>query len=83
MPGEVMTWTQGLPLGLLTGVRTFTLESVGGMTHLRVNEEFTGPLCRLLLSEFVSDTEQAFIDYVSAVRRRAEILGRHPQTTGS
>ena len=50
MPGEVMTWTQGLPLGLLTGVRTFTLEPVGGMTHLLVKEEFTGPLCGLLLS---------------------------------
>lgn len=78
MPGEVMTWTQGMPLGLLTGVRTFTLEPVGGgMTHLSVKEEFTGPLCGLLLWEFVSDTQQAFIDYVTAVRKRAEILSRH------
>lgn len=83
MPSEVMTWTRGLPLGLLTGVRTFTLEPLGGMTHLRVKEEFTGPLCGLLLWEFVSDTQQAFIDYVDAVRKRAEILGRHLQTTGS
>jgi hypothetical protein len=83
MPGEVMTWTKGLPLGLLTGVRTFTLEPLGGMTHLRVKEEFTGLLCGLLLCEFVSDTQQAFIDYVNAVRKRAEIFRRHPQTTGS
>ncbi len=83
IPGEVMTWTRGLPLGLLTGVRTFTLEPLGGMTRLRVKEEFTGPLCGLLLWEFVSDTQQAFIDYVDAVRKRAEILGRHLQTTGS
>ena len=82
MPGEVMTWTQGLPLGLLTGMRTFTLEPQGGMTRLRVKEEFTGPLCGLLLSEFVSDTQQAFNDYVDAVRKRAEILGRHPHITG-
>ena len=82
MPGEVMTWTRGLPLGLLTGVRTFTLEPAGDMTHLHVKEEFTGPLCRLLLCEFVSDTQQAFIDYVDAVRKRAEILGRHPRITG-
>ena len=83
MPGEVMTWTRGVPLGLLSGVRTFTLKPLGGMTHLRVKEEFTGPLCGLLLWEFVSDTQQAFIDYVNAVRKRAEILGRHLQTTGS
>lgn len=84
MPGEVMTWTQGMPLGLLTGVRTFTLEPVGGgTTHLSVKEEFTGPLCGLLLWEFVSDTQQAFIDYVNAVRKRAEILSRHLRPTGS
>jgi hypothetical protein len=81
VPGEMMTWTQGLPLGLLTGVRTFTLEPLGGMTRLRVNEEFTGPLCGILLWEFVSDTEQTFSDYVDAVRKRAEILGRHPHIT--
>ena len=83
MPGEVMTWTQGLPLGLLTGVRTFTLEPLGRMTHLHVREEFTGPLCGLLLWEFVSDTQQAFTEYVEAVRKRAEILGRHPKITES
>jgi hypothetical protein len=83
MPGGVMTWTRGLPLGLLTGVRTFTLEPLGRMTHLRVKEEFTGPLCGLLLCEFVSDTQQAFTEYVEAVRKRAEILGRHPKITGS
>ncbi|MFE4228804.1 SRPBCC family protein [Arthrobacter sp. NPDC056886] len=82
VPGEAMTWTQGLPLGLLTGVRTFTLEPRGGMTHLRVKEEFTGPLCGLLLCEFVSDTQQAFNDYVDAVRKRAEILSRHPKIMG-
>ncbi len=53
------------------------------VTHLRVKEEFTGPLCGLLLWEFVSDTQQAFIDYVEAVRKRAEVLGRHLQTTDS
>jgi hypothetical protein len=53
------------------------------MTHLRVKEEFTGPLCGLLLWEFVSDTQQAVIDYVDAVRKRAEIPGRHLQTAGS
>ncbi|MEY9776496.1 hypothetical protein ABH915_002104 [Arthrobacter sp. MW3 TE3886] len=78
MPGEEMTWTRGL----LTGVRTFTLEPLGGMTRLRVNEEFTGPLCGILLWEFVSDTQQTFNDYIDAVRKRAEILGRHPHITG-
>lgn len=34
----------------------------------------TGPL-RGLLTEAVPDTEQALIDYVSDVKKRAEILG--------
>lgn len=73
IPGEVMTWTAGSPLGLLTRVRTFTLEPHGGMTHLRVKDEFTGPLRGLLPK--VPDTKPALIDYVSAVKKRAEIIG--------
>lgn len=79
IPGAMMTWTGGLPLGLLTRVRTFTLERRRGMTHLRVKDEFTGPL-RRLLREAVSDN-QALIDYVHAVRNRAEIIDRHVRPT--
>ncbi|MDN4645436.1 SRPBCC family protein [Arthrobacter sp. PsM3] len=76
MPGEVMTWTGGLPLGLLKGVRTFTLTPHGGMTHLHVREEFTGPLLGLL-RKALPDVERALAEYVRAVRKRAELLGRH------
>ncbi|QDG87077.1 hypothetical protein [Pseudarthrobacter sp. NIBRBAC000502770] len=76
MPGEVMTWTGGLPLGLFTGVRTLKLEPRGGMTHLRVKEEFTGPL-RGLPWKASPDMQQAFTDYVDAVKERAEILDGH------
>ena len=75
-PGEVMTWTGGLPWGLFKSVCTFTLTPRGGMTHLRVREEFTGPLLGPLWST-VPDIERSFADYVSAVKKRAELLGRH------
>lgn len=81
MPGEVMTWTGGLPLGLFTGVCTFILEFQGGMTHLRVKVEFTGPL-RGLLWTAGTETQQALTDYVNAVKKRAEILGRHTHPAG-
>ena len=78
-PGEVMTWTGGLPLGLITGVCTFTLEPHDdGKTHLRVKEEITGPL-RGLVGKAMPDARQPLIDYVNAVRKRSEILGRHAQ----
>ncbi|MDP9981298.1 hypothetical protein J2W14_000678 [Pseudarthrobacter oxydans] len=76
IPGEVMIWTGGLPWGLLKSVCTFTLTPHGGMTHLRVREEFTGPLLGPMWST-VPDLERAFADYVSAVKKRAELLGRH------
>ncbi|SDL90586.1 hypothetical protein SAMN04487913_11744 [Arthrobacter sp. ok362] len=69
-----MILTGGLPLGLFTGVGTFTLDHQGGMTHLRVKEEVRGPL-RGLLWKATPDTRQDLIDYVNAVKKRAEILG--------
>lgn len=44
LPGEVMTWTGGLPLGLFKRIRTFTLSPHAGLTRLRVTEELSGPL---------------------------------------
>ena len=76
IPGEVMTWTGGLPWGLLKSVCTFTLTPHGGMTHLRVREELTGPLLGPMWRT-VPDLEPGFADYVSAVKKRAELLGRH------
>lgn len=74
IPGEVMTWTGGLPLGLFRGVRPFTLSPQRGMTQLRVKEEFSGPLLGLM-DKTMADTEQALTDYVNAVKERAELLG--------
>lgn len=74
IPGEVMTWTGGLPLGLFKTVRTFTLSSQAAMTRLRVKEEITGPLAGLM-GNTVQDREDAFTDYVRAVKERAELIG--------
>lgn len=76
IPGKMMTWTGGLPLGLFRGVRTFTLTPLGRMTHMHVREDFTGPLLGLL-RKTIPDWERAFAGYVPAVKKRAELLGRH------
>lgn len=75
MPGEVMTWTSALPLGLFKRVRTFTLSAQAGLTHLTVTEEVRGPLAGLLRSSPPA-TAQTLNDYVHAVRNRAELLDR-------
>jgi hypothetical protein len=74
IPGEVMTWTGGLPLGMFKGMRTFTLSPRSGMTHLRVKEEFNGPLLGLIWRT-VPDLGQDCTGYVNAVKERAELIG--------
>jgi hypothetical protein len=72
VPGELMTWTGGVPLGLYRGVRTFTLSPQGGKTHLRVTEEFSGPLLGLMQMPAMG---QDCTGYISAVKERAELIG--------
>lgn len=74
VPGEVMIWTGGPALGLVTGVRTFTLSPYGGKTHLRVTDEFRGPLLRLI-GRTLPDLGQESTGYVHAVKERAELIG--------
>ena len=74
IPGEVMTWTGGLPLGLYKSVRTFTLSAHAAMTHLRVTEQHTGPLAGFL-GKPAQDMQRSFADYVGAVKTRAELFG--------
>lgn len=74
IPGEMMTWTGGLPLGLFTGVRTFTLSPQNGKTHLKVREEFSGPLLGMIWRT-VPDLGQDCTGYVNAVKERAELIG--------
>ncbi|HEY1154731.1 MAG TPA: hypothetical protein VGE95_00315 [Arthrobacter sp.] len=74
IPGEVMTWTGGLSLGLYKSVRTFTLSTHAAMTHLRVTEERTGPLAGLF-GKRAGAAQRSFADYVEAVKTRAELFG--------
>jgi hypothetical protein len=76
IPGEVMTWTGRLAVGLFKGVCTFTLTSHGEKTLLHVRQDLAGPLLGLLWRT-LPDIEPAFAEYVDAVKKRAELLSRH------
>jgi hypothetical protein len=75
VPGEVMIWTAGIPFGLLTLTRTFTLAEDGASTRFRIREEASGPLCRFSWG-LVSGSDQELDDFVEAVRKRSELLDR-------
>lgn len=76
IPGQHMTWSGGLPLGLLKVVRTFTLTDHTGFTHLSIRDTAGGPL-RGLVRKTAPGSDPALTAYVEAVKFRAELLGFH------
>jgi hypothetical protein len=71
-PGQRMTWTGGMPLGLFKGVRTFTLSpQSGGATTFTMREEYTGPLLPLIWRS-MPDLGPSFRQFATGLKQRAE-----------
>lgn len=70
-PGRRFAWTGGIPLGLMTGVRTFTLTPEGGATQFTLREEFTGPLLPLVWRS-MPDMQPSFDKFAQGLKQRAE-----------
>ena len=71
-PSRRMTWKGGMPLGLFTGVRTFTLTPDGdGHTRFTMREEYTGPLLGLIWRS-MPDLQPSFNQFANGLKHRAE-----------
>jgi hypothetical protein len=71
-PGERMTWTGGMPLGLFRGVRTFTLTPQGnGATRFTMREEYGGPLLAMI-GRSLPDLGPSFQKFATGLKRQAE-----------
>jgi hypothetical protein len=71
-PGMRMVWTGGMPLGLFTGVRTYTLTPNGdGTTGFTMREEYTGPLLPLIWKS-IPDLGPSFQRFASGLKAEAE-----------
>ncbi len=71
-PGRKMVWSGGMPLGLFTGVRTFTLTPKGkGAVEFTLNETFSGPMLPLIGGS-IPDMTEAFKGFVAGLKKRAE-----------
>jgi hypothetical protein len=71
-PGQRMTWSGGMPLGLFKGVRTFTLSpQSNGTTTFTMREEYTGPLLPLIWRS-MADLGPSFKQFANGLRQRAE-----------
>lgn len=73
-PNSSMTWSGGMPLGLFTGVRTFTLTPIGdGATRFHLREEYSGPLVSMMWRS-MPDLGPSFAQFANGLKRSAEQL---------
>jgi hypothetical protein len=70
-PGRAMAWTGGIPLGLMKGVRTFSLAPEDGATRFTMREEFSGPMLPLIWRS-MPDLQPSFDKFAAGLKARAE-----------
>lgn len=67
-----MVWTDGMPLGLFTGRRTYTIEDRGAAgTEFTMVEAFTGPLAGLI-TKAIPDLTDSFDTFADGLKSAAE-----------
>ena len=66
-----MTWSDGMPMGLFTGTRTFVLAEEGSGTRFTMSETYTGLLSGLI-ARSIPDMTDAFEEYADALKAAAE-----------
>jgi uncharacterized protein YndB with AHSA1/START domain len=69
-PPRRMVWSQGMPLGLFTGRRTFALDPGNAGTAFSMTEEFTGPLAGMI-ARSVPDLTPSFEQFADALEAAA------------
>ena len=70
-PARAMAWTGGMPLGLMKGVRTFSLAPENGTTRFTLREEFRGPMLPLIWRS-MPDMQPSFEKFANGLKARAE-----------
>ena len=75
-PHRRIVLTGGMPLGLFTGTRTYTLAGGGAGTTVTVRETYTGPLAGVI-GKSIPDLAPSFDSFVSGLRRDAEGQDQH------
>jgi hypothetical protein len=71
-PGRSMVWSDGMPLGLFKGVRTFTLRSLDeGGTEFSMEELYSGPLAPLI-TRAIPDLSESFGQFADGLKAAAE-----------
>lgn len=77
---ERIVFRGGMPLGLFTGERTYTLQSEGTATRFTMREQYTGPLAAMIFKS-IPDLGPAFQQFADGLKRRAESPAARPLPT--
>jgi len=70
-PSRRMVWSDGMPLGLFKGERTYTLSPVGDGTEFAMRETFTGLLAPMI-TKAIPDMTESFGQFAEGLKRAAE-----------
>ncbi|WP_029065843.1 SRPBCC domain-containing protein [Labrenzia sp. DG1229] len=73
-PPHTMVWHGGMPLGLFTGTRTFSLSTAGGTTRFDMKEVFSGLFSGLVVKS-MPDLTPGFKKFADALKEKAEHHG--------
>jgi hypothetical protein len=72
VPPQSMVWTGGMPLGLFTGTRRYTLTPTPeGAVRFAMHEAFSG-LLALCIARSIPDLQRAFDTFAADLKRGAE-----------
>ena len=77
-PPERMVWSDGMPLGLFRGTRTFLLSRAEARTEFSMTEEFAGPLSGLI-TRSIPDLTASFEQFADGLRSAAERVAARGQ----
>ena len=70
-PDHLMVWTGGMPFGLFTGTRRFSLTPQGASTKFALHEVFTGPMAGVIRKS-MPDLQPSFDQFADALKRLSE-----------
>jgi hypothetical protein len=71
-PERRMAWSDGMPLGLFKGVRTFALRPLGGeQTEFSMEEVYTGALAPLI-TKSIPDMTESFSQFADGLKSASE-----------
>ncbi len=70
----------GMPLGLFTGERTYTLEREGTATRFTMREQYTGPFAPIIFKS-IPDLGPSFQRFADGLKRQAETPPPGPENS--